>query len=144
MSCRWAVKKALPLTWVRVTVISAGMSSPPARRAVISMRWPRRGPPPVARWRARARRRGCSSAGGRRSPGLDEVPDRLPRVPAQDEELDPAARPVVLADDFAQGLQLSVVGGQPETQVELDPDLERDRRLEQESVDADVQRAALH
>jgi hypothetical protein len=64
MSRSWAVKNALPFTCVRVTVISAGMSAPSARRAVISMRWPRRGPPPVARWRARARRRGCSSEGG--------------------------------------------------------------------------------
>src|SRR6185436_19331581 len=75
---------------------------------------------------------------------FDEGPDRLPRVAAQDEELDPAARAPFLAHHFAQGLELAVVRGQAEAQVELRSDLEGHRRLEEQAVHADVEGAAFH
>ena len=54
-------------------------------------------------------------------PLLHEGADDFPRVPAQDEELDAAARPVVLADDLSQRLQLPVVPGDVERRSSLSP-----------------------
>src|SRR5437868_4568572 len=126
MSRRWAVKKARPLTWVRVIVSSTGTSRPSAWRALNSMRWPRSGPPPRHRGHA----------------GLHEGADGLARVPAEDQEPDAAARAVVLPDHLPQGLELPVVPGQAEAEVDLGADLQGDGRLEEQPVDADVHHAA--
>jgi hypothetical protein len=83
-------------------------------------------------------------AGPRGRPRLHEGADRFTRVAAQDEELDAAPRAAFLAHHFAQGLQLAVVGRQAEAQIELGADLERDRRFEEEAIDADVERVAFH
>ena len=79
----------------------------------------------------------------RRRARFDEGADRLPRFPAQDQEPDAAPRPPFLSHHLAQGLQLSFVGGQAEAEVELGAHLERDRRFEEQPVDADVEGVAL-